>query len=148
MKCPFCLHETSEVVETRDSDDLSLTRRRRECTKCAKRFTTYERIEMVPLTVLKKNGSREAFDREKLLHGILKSVEKTTVGHEQVTMIVDEIERELRSANSVEIESRKIGDLVARRLKQLDKVAYIRFASVFKRFVDVEEFEKELHKLL
>jgi len=103
---------------------------------------------MVPLTVLKKNGSREAFDREKLLHGILKSVEKTTVGHEQVTMIVDEIERELRSANSVEIESRKIGDLVARRLKQLDKVAYIRFASVFKRFVDVEEFEKELHKLL
>jgi len=103
---------------------------------------------MVPLTVLKKNGSREAFDREKLLRGIFKSVEKTTVGHEQVTMIVDEIERELRSANSVEIESRKIGDLVARKLKQLDKVAYIRFASVFKRFVDVEEFEKELHKLL
>ncbi|KKS84340.1 MAG: Transcriptional repressor NrdR [Candidatus Gottesmanbacteria bacterium GW2011_GWA1_43_11] len=148
MKCPFCLHETSEVVETRDSDDLSLTRRRRECIKCGKRFTTYERIEMVPLTVLKKNGSREAFDREKLLRGIFKSVEKTTVGHEQVTMIVDEIERELRSANSVEIESRKIGDLVARKLKQLDKVAYIRFASVFKRFVDVEEFEKELHKLL
>ncbi|HCS78473.1 TPA: transcriptional regulator NrdR, partial [Patescibacteria group bacterium] len=135
MKCPFCLHETSEVVETRDSDDLSLTRRRRECIKCGKRFTTYERIEMVPLTVLKKNGSREAFDREKLLRGIFKSVEKTTVGHEQVTMIVDEIERELRSANSVEIESRKIGDLVARKLKQLDKVAYIRFASVFKRFV-------------
>jgi len=103
---------------------------------------------MVPLTVLKTNGSREAFDREKLLRGIFKSVEKTTVGHEQVTMIVDEIERELRSANSVEIESRKIGDLVARKLKQLDKVAYIRFASVFKRFVDVEEFEKELHKLL
>lgn len=148
MKCPFCLHETSEVVETRDSDDLSVTRRRRECTKCGKRFTTYERIEMVPLTVLKKNGSREAFDREKLLSGIFKSVEKTTVGHEQVTSIVDEIERELRSANSIEIQSRKIGDLVARKLKKLDKVAYIRFASVFKRFVDVEEFEKELHKLL
>ncbi len=148
MKCPYCTSITTEVVETRDSEDLSVTRRRRECSKCGKRFTTYERIESVPLTVIKKDGSRENFEREKLGGGIRKAAEKTQVTHTDIETIVNEIERELRSADSVEIESKLIGDLVAKRLKQKDKVAYIRFASVFKRFVDLEEFEKELHKLL
>jgi transcriptional repressor NrdR len=102
----------------------------------------------VLLTVLKKNGARELFDRDKLSIGIRKAVEKTSVTHQDVDRIVDELERELRGAESVEIESKRIGELVARRLQQIDKVAYIRFASVFKRFVDVEEFERELHKLL
>ncbi len=148
MKCPYCTHETTEVVETRDSEDLSVTRRRRACPKCNKRFTTYERVETVPLTVLKKNGTRETFDREKLGRGIRRSAEKTSIKETDIAEIVDEIERELRSGESVEIESQKIGQLVATKLKKKDKVAYIRFASVFKQFVDVEEFEKELHKLL
>lgn len=148
MKCPYCIHETTEVVETRDNEDFSVTRRRRECAKCGKRFTTYERIETVPLVVLKKKGSRENFDREKLASGIRKAVEKTSVTHQDVNTIVDEIERELRSADSVEIESKKIGQMVAAKLKKKDKVAYIRFASVFRRFVDLEDFEKELQKLL
>ncbi|MEK7165337.1 MAG: transcriptional regulator NrdR [Patescibacteria group bacterium] len=148
MKCPYCTHDSTEVVETRDSEDLSVTRRRRECTKCTKRFTTYERIETIPLTVIKKSGTRESFDREKLASGIRKAAEKTSVTHAHIEEILDEIERELRGGESIEIESKKIGLLVANKLKKKDKVAYIRFASVFRRFVDLEEFEKELHKLL
>lgn len=148
MKCPYCMNKTTEVVETRDSEDLSVVRRRRECPSCAKRFTTYERVETVPLVVIKKSGQRESFDREKLKNGIRKAAEKTAVTHSDVEEIVGEVERELRGAESVEIPSLKIGELVAVRLKKKDKVAYIRFASVFRRFVDLEEFEKELHKLL
>ena len=148
MKCPYCTNEDTEVVETRDSEDLAVTRRRRECAKCTKRFTTYERVETVPLTVIKKNSARESFDREKLANGIRKATEKTTITHQDIEAIVDEVERELKGADSVEVESQKIGQLVAVRLKKKDKVAYIRFASVFRRFVDLEDFEKELHKLL
>ena len=148
MKCPYCTHEATEVVETRDSEDLSVTRRRRECSKCGKRFTTYERIETVPLVVIKKSGTRESFDREKLGSGIRKAAEKTTLTHKDIEEILDEVERELRGGESVEVESQKIGQMVATRLKKKDKVAYIRFSSVFRRFVDLEEFEKELHKLL
>ena len=148
MKCPYCTNENTEVVETRDSEDLQVTRRRRECVKCTKRFTTYERVETIPLTVIKKSGARESFNREKLAGGIRKAVEKTTVSHQDIETIIDEVERELKSADSVEVESQKIGQLVAVRLKKKDKVAYIRFASVFRRFVDLEDFEKELHKLL
>lgn len=148
MKCPYCTHETTEVVETRDSEDLSVTRRRRACNSCGKRFTTYERVEVVPLTVVKKGQRRENFSREKLYEGIRKATEKTSLGHIAIERVVDEVERELRTAQSTEIESNKIGELVAKKLKKLDKVAYIRFASVFKRFVEVEEFETELHKLL
>ena len=148
MKCPFCNHTETEVVETRDSDDLGTTRRRRECSKCGKRFTTYERIESVPIIVIKKDGRKEQFDRDKIKHGIIKSCEKTVVGIEEIEKIVDEIERELRGFDSVEVESKKIGQMVATRLKKIDKIAYIRFASVFRRFVDVEDFERELNKLL
>lgn len=148
MKCPYCNNQDTEVVETRDSEDLGTTRRRRECTKCSKRFTTYERVESVPLIVIKKDGRKEQFDRDKLKMGILKACEKTMVGIEEIEKIIDEVDRELRGLDSVEIDSKKIGQMVANRLKKIDKIAYIRFASVFRRFVDVEDFEKELHKLL
>lgn len=148
MKCPYCGSKDTEVVETRDSEDLETIRRRRECLKCNKRFTTYERIENINLIVIKKDGKREQFDRDKLKSGIIRSCEKTKVSLEDIEKIVTEIERELRGAESVEVESKKIGQLVAQKLKSLDKVAYIRFSSVFKRFVDVEDFEKEVKKLI
>jgi transcriptional repressor NrdR len=148
MKCPYCNNKDTEVVETRDSEDLGTTRRRRECIKCSKRFTTYERVESVPLIVIKKDGRKEQFDRNKLKMGILKACEKTLVGIEEIEKIIDEADRELRGLDSVEVESKKIGQMVATRLKKIDKIAYIRFASVFRRFVDVEDFEKELNKLL
>lgn len=148
MKCPYCNHEETEVLETRDSEDLAVTRRRRTCTKCEKRFTTYERLESVPITVIKKDERRETFDREKLKRGIVHSSGKTTVKAEDIERIVDEVERELIGGESVEVTSKKIGELVAKRLKKIDKVAYIRFASVFRSFVDVEDFEREVKKLL
>lgn len=148
MKCPYCGSNETEVVETRDSEDLETIRRRRECLKCNKRFTTYERIENVNLVVIKKDGKREQFDRDKLKAGIIRSCEKTTVSLEDIEKIVTEIERELRNADSVEVESKKIGQLVSAKLKTKDKVAYIRFSSVFKRFVDVEDFEKEVKRLI
>lgn len=148
MQCPYCKSTESEVVETRVSEDGTNVRRRRTCSSCQKRYTTYERIENVSLIVIKKNGKREQFDREKLRLGITRACEKTTVSSEQIANIVDEIERELISGDSVEIEAKKIGQLVAAKLKKIDKLAYIRFASVFKRFVDLEDFEKELKRLI
>lgn len=148
MKCPYCGSKDTEVVETRDSEDLETIRRRRECSSCKKRFTTYERIENVNLIVIKKDGKREQFDRDKLKRGIIRSCEKTKVTLEDIEKIIVEIERELRGAESVEIESKKIGNMIATKLKKMDKVAYIRFSSVFRRFVDVEDFEKEVKKLI
>ena len=148
MKCPYCGSKETEVVETRDSEDLETIRRRRNCIKCEKRFTTYERVENVNLVVIKKDGRREQFNRDKLKNGIIRSCEKTTVSVEDIEKIVTEIERELRGADSVEVESKKIGQMVAGKLKKLDKIAYIRFSSVFKRFVDIEDFEKEVKKLI
>ncbi len=148
MKCPYCGSSEIEVVETRDSEDLETIRRRRECLKCEKRFTTYERIENINLVVIKKDGRREQFDRDKLKRGIIRSCEKTKVSMEDIERIVTEIERELRGETGVEVDSKKIGQLVATRLKKIDKVAYIRFSSVFRRFVDVEDFEKELKRLI
>jgi len=148
MKCPYCSNQNTDVLETRDSEDLTVTRRRRSCPKCEKRFTTYERLEHIPLTVIKKDLRREPFDREKLRRGIWRASGKTTIKAEDVDRIVDEVERDLISGEATEIPSKKIGELVARRLKKLDKIAYIRFASVFRRFVDVEDFEKEVQKLL
>lgn len=148
MHCPYCGSNESEVVETRDSEDLDTIRRRRACQSCDKRFTTYERVETVNLIVIKKDGRREQFHRDKLKSGILRASEKTTVPLDVIEHIVAEVEREFRSSDSVEIESKKIGQMVAARLKKIDKVAYIRFASVFKRFVDAEDFEKEAKRLI
>ena len=148
MKCPYCENQDTEVVETRDNEDLSTTRRRRECIKCGKRFTTYERIESVPIIVMKKEGRKEQFSRDKLKNGIFKASEKTSVGISEIERIVDEVERELRGMDTVEVESKKIGQMAASKLKKIDKIAYIRFASVFRRFLDVEDFKKELYKLI
>ena len=148
MKCPYCEHIDTEVIETRDSEDLAVTRRRRSCAKCEKRFTTYERVETVPLTVIKRDKRREPFDRDKLSRGIWRASGKTTLKAEDIRRIVDEVERELIGGNSTEASSERIGELVAKRLKKLDKIAFIRFASVFRRFVDLEDFEGEVKKLL
>lgn len=148
MHCIFCNHDSTDVVETRTSEDGTTIRRRRECAQCGKRFTTYERVEQLPIIVIKRDGRRERFDRDKLKYSIIKPTEKTTVSLEQVEDIVKHIESDLKQSDSTEIESKKIGELVAKHLKDIDKIAYIRFSAVFKRFVDVEDFEKEVKKLL
>jgi transcriptional repressor NrdR len=147
MHCPYCGNKESEVVETRESSDMDTIRRRRSCISCSKRFTTYERVENVQLIVIKKDNRREQFSREKLKNGLLKACDKTVIPTEVIEKIVTETARELRGMDGLEVESRLIGEMVAKRLKQLDKVAYIRFASVFKRFVDVEDFEREIQRL-
>lgn len=147
MLCLFCNNKDTEVIETRVSENGSVIRRRRQCLKCKKRFTTYERIEDLPILVVKRDGRRERFDPEKLRRGITKSTEKTTVTADQIEEILSNIEAEIKQKDKTEIDSNEIGSLVAKYLKKMDKVAYIRFSSVFKRFVDLEEFEKELKKL-
>ncbi len=148
MHCPYCGNKESEVVETRESADLDTIRRRRSCLTCTKRFTTYERVENVTLTVIKRDRRREQFNRDKLKTGFLKACEKTVIPADVIEKAVTDITRELRGMDSLEVESKLIGEMVAKKLKQLDKVAYIRFASVFKRFVDVEDFEKEVKNLV
>src|SRR3989344_1159306 len=148
MKCPYCAHEENQVLDSRDSDDLSSVRRRRECLKCSKRFTTYERVEMIDLFVIKKDGRREQFDRNKLLTGIKRACEKRPISMDTIEETGDEIEQNLRKRKTTEMPSKIIGEIVTRRLKALDKVAYIRFASVYRAFDDVESFEKEVQNLL
>ncbi len=148
MFCPFCKNTDTEVIETRLSDDGSTVRRRRQCPQCNKRLTTYERMEELPILVIKRGGRRERFNREKLRDGILKSCEKTAVTAEQIETIISNLEADLKQRDETEVESSIIGNLIAKYLKKIDKIAYIRFASVFRRFVDLEDFEKELKKLL
>ena len=140
MKCPFCLHQESSVLESRDSEDGQVTRRRRECDKCHKRFTTYERIEGPQLTVVKKNGSRESFDREKVRRGIVKACEKRPIGNDLREAIIDEVEQEMMKKPNGEVSSRTIGNAILRRLKKIDKVAYVRFASVYLDFDEIDDF--------
>lgn len=147
MKCVFCKHPDSDVIETRISEDGMTVRRRRVCTDCERRFTTYERIEEVPIFVIKRDGRREQYDAAKLKNGIMKAVGKTQVTFEQIDEIVSFVTSKLTASGTNEVGSTKIGELVASQLRQLDKVAYIRFASVFKRFEDVEQFAKELRRL-
>lgn len=148
MFCIFCQHHDTEVIETRASEDGTTVRRRRSCPKCNKRFTTYERLEESPVIVIKRDGKRERFDREKLKRGLFKSCEKTIVTVEKIDKILNEVEQELKEKDTTEIESKVIGNLAAKRLKKIDKVAYIRFSSVFKRFVDLDDFEDELKKII
>jgi transcriptional repressor NrdR len=147
MKCPFCGAEETKVTDSRDSAEAFEIRRRRECEKCSKRFTTYERIEQHPLVVIKKDGRRESFLMEKLMNGITKSCQKRDVSMEKMEEAGREIEASLREEETSEIPSGKIGELVARKLKKLDKVAYIRFASIYKDFEDVTDFEKEIKSI-
>jgi len=147
MKCPFCASLDSAVLESRDSEDGAVVRRRRECVKCGKRFTTYERIENIDLKVVKKDGRKENFDREKIKKGIAKAGEKRPVDQEQIERIVDDIELRLLNRKSTEISSSDIGRMVLTRLKKVDKVAYLRFASVFLEFGSVEEFRQEIREI-
>ena len=147
MKCPYCGYDETQVIDTRETENLEVTRRRRECAKCSKRFTTYERVEEADIIVVKKDGRRERFERQKLLNGILKACEKRPISLEKIEKLVDEIESDLRKRDSVEVESKVIGELAIKKLKNLDKVAYIRFASVYREFKDLDMFEEELEKL-
>ncbi len=147
MKCPYCNYEETQVIDTRETENLEATRRRRGCLKCNKRFTTYERVEEAEIVVVKKDGSRERFERKKLQNGILKACEKRSISLDKIEKLVDEVESDLRKRDSVEVESKVIGELVMKKLKSLDKVAYIRFASVYREFEDLSKFEEELEKL-
>lgn len=147
MKCPFCSHIDSKVIDKRNVNDIGIIRRRRECLGCSKRYTTYERIEIADLRVVKKDGRRELFDRDKLMGGVLKACEKRPISRDDIEKTVNAIEAELRNKENSEISTVEIGEIVMDKLKSLDKVAYIRFASVYRDFTDIKSFEKEL-KLL
>jgi transcriptional repressor NrdR len=148
MNCPYCGHIQDKVVDSRTCQEGDSIRRRRECLKCQRRFTTYERIENIPLMVVKKDGRRESFDRQKLLSGIMTACEKRKISIEQVENLVDDIERTLQRKNEKEISSSQIGELVMGKLGRLDQVAYVRFASVYREFKDVSQFMKELKQIL
>lgn len=148
MKCPFCGYEESKVIDSRPTDEGERIRRRRECINCAKRFTTYEIIESVPILVVKKDKSREAFDREKLIRGMVRACEKRHVSMDTIENAVSEIEVSLQNSLDREVSSVKIGELVMEKLKEIDEVAYVRFASVYKHFKDVNAFMDELSSFL
>lgn len=148
MKCPFCGFEESKVIDSRPTDEGERIRRRRECTQCGKRFTTYEIIENVPIIVVKKDKSREEFDRDKLFRGILRSCEKRPVSIDTIDGLVDDIEASLQNSLDREVTSVHIGEMVMDKLKGIDQVAYVRFASVYRQFKDINTFMDELDKLL
>lgn len=148
MHCLKCGCEESKVIDSRMVEESNSIRRRRECLECKNRFTTYERIEYTPIMVIKKNGVRQQFDREKIINGMLRSCEKRPVSTQTIEKAVDEIEAELNNMMIKEIDSTKIGEMVIEKLKQLDEIAYVRFASVYRQFKDINEFKKEINKLL
>ena len=148
MKCPFCSYKEDKVVDSRATAEDSAVRRRRECLKCGKRFTTYEYVEEVSLMVIKKDGRREPFDRKKILSGILHACEKRQISVEQMENMVIAIERAIQKKTDREISTREIGEMVMERLKKMDDVAYVRFASVYRQFKDVGQFMKELKIIL
>ena len=148
VKCPYCGHLESKVVDSRPSDEGASIRRRRECLACHKRFTTYETMESLPLVVIKKDGSRQTFDKSKLLNGMLRACEKRPVPFSQLEGIANEIEQALQNEMDREVPSARIGELVMDRLREVDEVAYVRFASVYRQFKDISTFMSELNKLL
>ena len=148
MRCAKCGCEESKVIDSRSTDDDTSIRRRRECIKCGYRFTTYERIETVPIMVVKKNGIRETFNREKIINGMVKACEKRPVSIDTIEKIADDVEKYISNSLKREIKSEEIGKIVSEKLKQVDEIAYVRFASVYKQFKDISEFKEELNKLL
>lgn len=148
MKCPFCGYEDSKVIDSRPTDEGVAIRRRRECIKCAKRFTTYEKVESLPVVVIKKDKTRELFDREKLLSGITRACEKRPVEMHRLDMLADKIESDLQNTLRREVSTKEIGEKVMEGLKSIDEVAYVRFASVYRQFKDVNTFIAEVNKLL
>ena len=148
MKCPYCANLESKVVDSRPADEGASIRRRRECLSCGKRFTTYETMESLPLVVVKKDGSRQSFDKDKVLRSMIRACEKRSVPMARLVRIADAIEQELQNSLDREISSEKIGELVMHHLKEVDEVAYVRFASVYRQFRDIDTFLTELNKLL
>lgn len=148
MKCPYCNEADTKVIDSRPADDNSSIRRRRQCGQCGKRFTTYEKLETMPLMVIKKDRSRETYDRSKIEAGVIHSCHKRPVSTQQINALIDEIENQVFNMEEKEVETSIIGELVMDRLKQLDEVAYVRFASVYREFKDVNTFMEELGKLL
>ncbi len=147
MRCPFCLHLDSKVLDSRQTEEGGSIRRRRDCTACHRRFTTYERVDEMPFLVVKKDGRREPFSRTKILNGIMRACEKRPISLETIEQAVDEIEREVRSSLEREITSTYIGELVMDKLRAIDDVAYVRFASVYRQFKDVDSFIQEVQQL-
>ncbi|RVU54773.1 transcriptional regulator NrdR [Anaerosphaera multitolerans] len=148
MKCPYCGYTDSKVVDSRPTDEGSTIRRRRECIDCKGRFTTYERIEETPIMVIKKDGNRQSFDRNKVLNGIIKSCEKRPVSIDDIEAAVDRIEKTIQNSMKKEITSTEIGEMVMRELKDLDEVSYVRFASVYRQFKDIKSFFNELEDIM
>ena len=148
MKCPFCSHENTRVIDSRPAEDNNSIRRRRVCDECGKRFTTYEKIETIPLIIIKKDNNREAYDRAKIEAGVLRACHKRPVSAQQITTLVDEVENEIFNREEREIPSGTIGELVMNKLKDLDAVAYVRFASVYREFKDVNTFMDELKSVI
>lgn len=148
MKCPYCGYQESKVVDSRHSDDCTSIRRRRECLSCQKRFTTYETVESLPMIVVKKDNSRQSFDRNKVLNGMVRACEKRPVSMADLENVADEIEQIIQNSLDREVSTEHIGELVMERLKPLDEVAYVRFASVYRQFKDLQSFMQELNKIL
>lgn len=148
MKCPFCSFEEDKVIDSRQIDEGAAIRRRRECLKCSRRFTTYEKIETIPIMVIKKDRSRQSFSREKILNGLVRASEKRPVSIADLEGIVNEIESHIYNSTQKEITTKEIGEMVMAKLKEMDEVAYVRFASVYRQFTDLNTFMKELRKIL
>ncbi len=148
MRCLFCGHTESKVIDSRQADEGTTIRRRRECLECGKRFTTYEKIESIPIIVVKKDGTRESFDRAKIINGILRACEKRPISLRDIEGVVDDIESKLYNMLEREVSSEKIGEMVMERLQKLDDIAYVRFASVYRQFKDINSFMDELAKII
>ncbi len=148
MRCPYCSYSESKVIDSRPAEEGTTIRRRRECLSCGKRFTTYEIMERLPLLVIKRDGSRQSFDRMKVIGGMVKACEKRPVPVDEIERVADEIEQELQSSLEREVSSAQIGEMIMDRLKDMDQVAYVRFASVYRQFKDINTFLDELNKLL
>jgi transcriptional repressor NrdR len=147
MNCPFCGHSETKVIDSRDTNDEKATRRRRECEKCASRFSTYEEVELLSLSVIKKDGRKEEYDKNKVEAGIRKALEKRPISEEKIEKLIGDIEYEIQSRESCEITSKEIGKIILEKLKEIDDVAYLRFASVYKSFGSAESFKKEAEKI-
>ena len=147
MKCPYCSYQEDRVIDSRPTDDGATIRRRRECSKCLKRFTTYEKVEIMPLIVIKKDNTREVFDRQKIRSGLIKACEKRPVSADAIEKLIDQLESQLSNTLEREVTSRKIGELLMETLRTLDQVSYVRFASVYREFGDVSTFMEEIQKM-
>lgn len=148
MKCPFCSYEESKVVDSRSTEDNMSIRRRRECLSCSKRYTTYEKIEDIPILVIKKDSSREYFDKSKIINGLIKACQKRPVSRAQIEAVADEVEKKISNAMLTEIKTDYIGEIIMESLKDIDEISYVRFASVYRQFKDVNTFMEEIKKLM